>query len=94
MLIGDNCLFAMSFQHVELLVLQKAGLEQKVLAEGPGPVEGMEQECRRASSVGGMEQGCRGASSDGGMEQECRGASSNGGLEQDCRGTSSNGGLE
>ncbi len=24
MLIGDNCLFAMSFQHVELLVLQKA----------------------------------------------------------------------
>ena len=63
------------------------------MQNGPGPVEGMEQECRRASSVGGMEQECRRASSDGGMEQECRGASSNVGLEQDRRGTSSNGGL-
>ncbi len=44
MLIGDNCLFAMSFQHVELLVLQEAWSGAgEFLQKGPRPVEGMEQ---------------------------------------------------
>ena len=41
MLIGDNCLFAMSFQHVGLLVLQKFLIwSRRVFAEGASSCRG------------------------------------------------------